>query len=67
MTPSSEKRVCLRAGSWDSNYTDVGGTVCVSSLLVDEIKRIIKTSEIMKYVASNYVDRVLGLTYGQGR
>lgn len=24
--------------------------VCVSSLLVDEIKRIIKTSEIMKYV-----------------
>jgi len=24
-------------------------TVCVSSLMVDEIKRIIKTSEIMKY------------------
>ncbi len=27
--------------------------VCVSSLMVDEIKRIIKTSEIMKYVSCN--------------
>jgi hypothetical protein len=27
--------------------------VCVSSLMVDEIKRIIKTSEIMKYISRN--------------
>jgi protein mago nashi len=30
--------------------------VCVSSLLIDEIKRIIKTSEIMKYVCHDLVE-----------
>lgn len=51
MIPSSGKRVRRDTLSGPQNSTDiVFYIVCVSSILVDEIKRIIKTSEIMKYV-----------------
>jgi hypothetical protein len=51
MIPSFEKRVGERFSDPPSNLTDMGFlSVCVSSLMVDEIKRIIKTSEIMKYL-----------------
>lgn len=32
-----------------------GFIVCVSSLVIDEIKRIIKQSEIMKYVSQEWL------------
>lgn len=37
---------------WDFDYLErlMSATVCVSSLMIQEIKRIIKDSEIMKYV-----------------
>jgi hypothetical protein len=67
MIPSSEKRVRqlfhapYRIGlTWDSL------PVCVSSLMVDEIKRIIKTSEIMKYISRNPKPLSV-LTVRQGR
>ncbi|PQE25741.1 Mago nashi domain protein [Rutstroemia sp. NJR-2017a BBW] len=39
----------------NSNYRNdslIRKEMCVSSLMIEEIKRIIKTSEIMKYVSS---------------
>ena len=46
-TPLFAKRVCSKAiaGQKDTKFA-----VCVSSLMIDEIKRIIKDSEIVKYV-----------------
>jgi hypothetical protein len=49
MIPLSGKRVCKLLLVANAVLTEAF-SVCVSSLLVDEIKRIIKTSEIMKYV-----------------
>ena len=50
--PLSAKKVRSEAShSDDGEHTDVlYCAVCVSSVLIDEIKRIIRTSEIMKYV-----------------
>ena len=52
MIPLFEKRVCQPTHSSVSSTDLMESTVCVSSLLVDEIKRIIKTSEIMKYACT---------------
>jgi hypothetical protein len=50
MILSSEKRVCLHSrwyyARWD--ILTLIASVCVSSLVVDEIKQMIKDSEIMK-------------------
>lgn len=48
-TPLSGKRVGLHSDPKSSHVTKTC-EVCVSSLMIDEIKRIIKDSEIMKYV-----------------
>jgi hypothetical protein len=49
------ERKCVDNLPTTQNSTDLAfSTVCVSSLLIDEIKRIIKTSEIMKYIALDY-------------
>jgi len=49
MTPWSEKRVCEETHFLSRAWLTV--TVCVSSLMIEEIKRIIKDSEILKYVS----------------
>lgn len=51
--PSFAKRVRSRNSHLKPTLADHSSPiVCVSSLMVEEIKRIIKTSEIMKYVAT---------------
>ncbi len=52
MTASFGKRVCtVVAPVACSEVADRPWLVCVSSLVIDEIKRIVKSSEIMKFVA----------------
>ena len=52
MTPSSAKKVRFLIRSYQLPFTKYF-QVCVSSLLIAEIKRIVKDSEIMKYPNSN--------------
>jgi hypothetical protein len=52
MIHSSVKKVCMRSLATRKYRTRVDielRIVCVSDLLIAEIKRIIKSSEIMKY------------------
>lgn len=67
---SSGKRVCQllpRPRRKNFRLTLVLFAVCVSSLMVDEIKRIIKTSEIMKYGFTPLLAMSCSLTLLQGR
>lgn len=48
MIRSSEKRVCPRIERYPTDYAGLTAAVCVSTLMVEEIKRIIKDSEITK-------------------